>query len=419
MIRPGPHLVVAIVSFGQIVGWGTTYYLPSALVDAFERDLGLTPTTIYLGVTMMLIVSGLASPTAGRLFDRWGAARFLPFGSALIALGLVAITFAPGRIGWLAIWGLFGIAQVTGLSLAAQTYLARLDPGTARRRIGVMLIIGGLSSSIFWPLTAALEAAVGWRTTLLVHAALLALVVTPLHLWLFLARNDATVGESHPAGDHETPQTEERVPKDRRRLAELALVAAFSLQGLASWGLPLHVIELFRELGLDRATAVAVAAVNGPAVILARLAEMTWGGRRRPLDLMLVSMLLLVPTAAAPLLPIPVIVGALILSSGWNGANGVLTLLRVTVPLTLFGGAGFGALSGRIALPMNLAFAAAPAIFAAIIEVGGPKAGVAAAVGCGILGAAATVVLQRIVRTPVSAKPPLAQRSDLREDRSE
>lgn len=403
MSLPRPALPFAALAFTQIVGWGTTYYLPSSLTEDFVRELGLDRTTVYLGVTAMLIASGLVSPAVGRRFDRFGAARFLPIGTVLIAAGLVGLLTRPGPIGWFLAWTAFGVAQAIGLTLAVQTYLARIDRDGARRNIGLLLLATGLSSSIFWPITAALDAAFGWWWTIFSFALLQALVVLPLHVWIARRHGDAiadapTPGRAREAEAARIAAAVERVPPGRRRAAEAAMVVAFAVQGFAAWGLPLHVIDLFRDLGLERGWAVAVAAANGPAVLMVRSIEVGWGARWRPLDVTLVGMALLVPTAAATLAPIPAMAAALALAIGWSAANGILSVLKVTVPLTLFGAEGFGALSGRIALPISLVLAASPAAFAGLIDSYGPTGGAAAALACGLVATAATVVLATIVR---------------------
>jgi hypothetical protein len=52
----------------------------------------------------------------------------------------------------------------------------------------------------------------------------------------------------------------------------------------------------------------------------------------------------------------------------YSAAMGVIAVARVTLPLALFGRVGFGAMLGRLTVPQNLAFAAAPLLFAVLIE---------------------------------------------------
>ena len=47
---------------------------------------------------------------------------------------------------------------------------------------------------------------------------------------------------------------------------------------------------------------------------------------------------------------------------------GVIAVARATLPLALFGRNGFGAMLGRLTVPQNLTFAAAPLLFALLVE---------------------------------------------------
>jgi hypothetical protein len=82
----------------------------------------------------------------------------------------------------------------------------------------------------------------------------------------------------------------------------------------------------------------------------------------------------------------------------WSGANGILGVLRVTLPLYLFGAHTYGTLMGRMSLPQNLSFAAAPAIFAVVIARGGPQAALWLAIFASLTALIAAIVLARIAR---------------------
>ena len=79
---------------------------------------------------------------------------------------------------------------------------------------------------------------------------------------------------------------------------------------------------------------------------------------------------------------------------GWS--NGVLTIVRGTVPAELFGREGYGALLGRLAMPQVIARAFAPAALAGLL-VFDPQRTVAltALVVCGAL---ALLAYRRAVR---------------------
>ena len=83
---------------------------------------------------------------------------------------------------YLLCWAAMGIASTLALSTPSSIALAQLAGPGARRAIGMLAIIGGFASTVFWPLSGALDLAVGWRGTLLVYAAIHLLACAPIHL---------------------------------------------------------------------------------------------------------------------------------------------------------------------------------------------------------------------------------------------
>jgi hypothetical protein len=81
----------------------------------------------------------------------------------------------------------------------------------------------------------------------------------------------------------------------------------------------------------------------------------------------------------------------------WCGANGVIVIARVTLPLTLLGSAGYGTLMGKLALPQNLAYAISPTIFAVVFSRLGLGATVALAARVSLAAAFGVIGLARLV----------------------
>lgn len=393
-------LLVATLALGQAVAWGTTYYMPSVLAPALARDLGLDTTGIYLGVTIMVALGGLASPTVGRLLDTHGAARFMPIAPIAIGLGHLLVAAFPSAVTWWAAWVLHGLAMPFGLTLAVTTYLARTTGATARRSIGILTLLVGFTPSLFWPLTAILEGHLGWRGTLFVYAGLELLLLLPLQLWIggmWADRVPVPPTAGITEGRAAPPPPPDFSPR-ARTIAIVALVVMATAQGFAAWGLPLHLIALFQDMGIGRTEAVAIAAASGASTIGARLIEVGFGHRLRPLTTTVVAVALLTPSLALLGAPIDRTISAWIFTLVWNGANGILTVLRMTLPLTLFGAAAYGTLVGRMSLPQNLSFAAAPAIFALVIHARGATGALELAIVTSVVALVAAIVLARVER---------------------
>jgi hypothetical protein len=57
-----------------------------------------------------------------------------------------------------------------------------------------------------------------------------------------------------------------------------------------------------------------------------------------------------------------------------GGGNGLLTIARGTLPLALFGAAGYGLRTGILAAPARILQGAAPLLFGVVLDQHGPRA---------------------------------------------
>ena len=86
--------------------------------------------------------------------------------------------------------------------------------------------------------------------------------------------------------------------------------------------------------------------------------------------------------AASALFPLSFVVllltsnfaGAMLFATLYGIASGVTTVARATLPLQIFPAGAYARASSQLAVPLNLAFAAAPPAFTAILTSAGPHA---------------------------------------------
>jgi predicted MFS family arabinose efflux permease len=389
---------VAGLTVTQMIGWGTTFYMPAVLVAPLVQDLGVSREAVFAGVTLMVGVSAFVSPSAGRIMDRYGASQFIMLGSAIVAAGLVLMAAHPGIITFAVAWLLFGVASPFTMSIGTLTLVAQAVGPHTKRVIGIMMLFTGLTASIFWPITSALADAFGWRATLLAFAALNLLVTVPVQL--LLRRPAALLRQQSLGAAPATSSDMHGLVRDdrRRRHVAWAMMIAFSCQGFVSWGLPLHLISTFEHMGVSTAMAVTVAALTGPATIAARVVEVAVGNRASPLTTALCATALLPLSFSTLFLIRDPVIAAAAFTVLWSGGNGVMAIVRAVLPLSLFGRQGYGATMGRLALPQNLAFGAAPLVFALVLERLGVPATLWTAVTVSVAALAAMMVLARLVR---------------------
>jgi predicted MFS family arabinose efflux permease len=377
--------VVLALGTAQTLAWASSFYLPAMLARAMARDVGVATPTVYAVLSMALVVSALVGPLAGRQIDRHGGRPVLLAATAMFALGLAALAIAQGPWTLIAAWVLLGLAMGAGLYDAAFAAVVYLYGQGARKSITGITLLAGFASTVGWPLTAWFETRWGWRGACAAWAALHLVVAAPLYALLprLPAREAAQPTAPAPAMVDDT-----EVPP-QRGLAPL-LAAIFALLSIVSTSIATHLPALLQAAGATLAVAVATAALVGPAQVAARLLEISVMRRLSPLVAARaaalghpVAVLVLLglgglggPLGGAALLPFAVLHGL---------GNGLITIVRGTLPLALFGAAGYGARQGWLTLPARMLGALSPWLFGIALD----RLGVQALWISGALGLAA------------------------------
>ena len=87
--------VVAALGIVQILAWGSSYYLLAVLAGPIARDTGWPYAWVIGGVSLGLLVAGLASVRVGRAIEECGGRRVLAAAAVLLAAGLALMAAAP------------------------------------------------------------------------------------------------------------------------------------------------------------------------------------------------------------------------------------------------------------------------------------------------------------------------------------
>lgn len=372
---------MGIMGTTQILGFGTTQYLPAVLAAPIARDTGWSLGSAVAGLSLGYLVAGFSSPRAGLLIDRFGGRPLLGSSSLLFAAGLALMGFAPNLLAYYLAWGLLGLGMAAGLYDAAFATLARLYGESARSTMTGLTLIGGFASTLGWPAISALEGQFGWRDTCLILAAVHLLVGLPLHWW------GVPRVERQPAVRKKPVATQDVVSDAQRAATRLLILVAllFTLQSLAASSLSVHLLDLLRQLGIAAATALAIGMLLGPGQVAGRLAELSFGRFLHPTWSTRIGVALCVLGIALLLPASPVL--AFVAVALYGAGNGILTVARGALPLALFGREGYGQRMGLIARPMQLAQACGPILAALVLDAVGASAtlvvvGLLLAAGC-------------------------------------
>jgi MFS family permease len=357
----GRTRVVLALGTAQTLGWGSTYYLPAIIGAPMAAELGLSTGTVFAAFSAALLISAFLGPAAGRRIDRFGGRGVLTLSSLVFAAGLALLGLAQGPALLFGAWALIGTGMAIGLYDAAFATLVALYGRTSRGPITGITLIAGLASTICWPISAWIGAEWGWRAVCFTWAA--------VHLVLGLPLNRLLVPAA-TAPATAAPSPEDPAPAESRRLVAMALLGfVFAVGWFASTAMAAHLPRMLQEAGATPAAAILAAALVGPAQVAGRLVEFGLLQRLHPL-LSARLAVLAHPVAAAGLIgfgapfaaPFALLHGA---------GNGILTIAKGTLPLALFGPLGYGFRQGLLAAPARFGQAAAPLVFAVLLDAWG------------------------------------------------
>jgi MFS family permease len=391
---------VVALGFGQLISWGVAYYLVGVFGVRIAADLGWSLTAVQGGFTAGLLAMAFVSPMAGRLIEDRGGRLVMTAGSLIGAAGCAALALAHSAFAYYGAWVVLGVAMRFTLYDAAFAALARIGGAEAKRAMAQITLLGGLASTVFWPLGDALADAFGWRGAVLAYAGF-SLLAALLHLSIPDGRFSTTSANAAAAAEAAVPGG---LGARHKRLAAVLYALSIAFVSALNSAMSAHMIGLLAGLGLGLQSAVWTASLRGFGQTAARGCEVLFGSQVRAVDLNL---------AAAALLPVCFLVAlwsgveltaAVVFVLMFGAGNGLSTITRGTLPLAFFDAATYGSLVGRLIAPSFLLSAAAPIVYAYVQERLGAPAAVWLSAALGLATLASALGLKLLARraAPVS-----------------
>ncbi|WP_202024814.1 MFS transporter [Klebsiella quasipneumoniae] len=332
----------------QLINWGISFYMPGTFAGAIAADKGWTSPQIYLGLTLAMLMMAMVSPFVAILLARFGGRLVVTSGTLLIAASCAMMAWRPSLAGWYGAWLLTGIGMRLSLYDALFAAVVNLYGQQARKTISHITLAGGLASALFWPLGEALLTVMSWQDALRIYV-----LFGLLSAWLSYQLPRQRL--SSPA---KSPASQTTAEGDRRNGARYAIFIA--LITFISNGTSTHLPEFISHFGLP----VAVGMLWGFGQTGARLGEVLAGRRVTPLAL---------TRFTALAMPLCFLLG---LSStayagfaagfvlGYGAINGLVTIVKATLPLALFNAESYASRTGLLLIPGQLMAAASPFAYA-------------------------------------------------------
>ncbi|MFC4470363.1 MFS transporter [Streptomyces xiangluensis] len=355
--RSRPRAALPALCLTQITSWGIVYYAFPVLNPQITADTGWNAGATTAAFSVALLISALTGIRVGKVIDHRGPRTVMTIGSVLGVLSLLVVAAAPNLPMFTAGWALAGAAMASTFYQPAFAALTRWWAPDHVRALTIVTLAGGLASTVFAPLTAALADHMSWRATYTVLAGILAIVTIPAHALALKAPWPKAPPSPARMGDA-------RAVANSRPFWMLA--AALTLSSFSVHAVVVALVPLLLERGFSTSAAAWALGLGGAGQTLGRtlyatLARRTEATTRTTILIALggltIAALAFVPGPYALLVALSVVAGMV---------RGNLTLLQATAVTDRWGTAQYGRLSGLLAAPTTIAASLAPFAGAAL-----------------------------------------------------
>jgi sugar phosphate permease len=266
--------LIVLVTFVTLITTAGFRATPGVLIVPLQDEFGWSRGTISLGISIGLLLYGLAAPFAAALMDRFGVRRVMLVALVTISAGAASTTLMSAPWQYDLLWGVV-VGSATGalaVPLAA-TVATRWFWEKRGLVTGFLTASNASGQMIFLPGLAAIASAFGWRAAALGVAAVAMLVVFPIAA-IFVRDRPQAIG-LQPYGAPAPVPVPPRAAKpfkpafDGLKLGTQSrdfwfLVATFFVCGLSTNGLiATHLIPAAVDHHMSEVSGAALLAVIG------------------------------------------------------------------------------------------------------------------------------------------------------------
>ena len=249
---------------------GVVFYGFTAVFEPIANDMGWSYAQISLAASLRGLELGFLAPVTGILTDRLGPRRLIFGGAVITALGLFMISRTTSLATF---YGAFALIAI-GMSATTLTVLMTAIANWFRLKIGIASAIamsGFGFSGLMVPLIVRLIEVYDWRTTMIILAAGMLIIVLPLS---FVFRHRPEHYGYLPDGRKEVPVTP-GINATQPQTAELNIPARHALKAITFWRIALtfvihamlvstvitHIMPYLSSIGINRSRASLVAMI--------------------------------------------------------------------------------------------------------------------------------------------------------------
>ena len=379
---------IVFLAIGETIYWAGLYYIFAALLVQWEAAEPWPKTLITMAFTGAILMAAIFAPIAGRQIDRGNGPKVLSF-AALIGATLVALLPFANSV-WIfgAIW--LGVGACLGGCLYETCFslITRTRGDNARRDITLVTLFAGLAGTLSFPLSNTISDAYGWHAAIWTMAGLVAFVGVPL-VWHATSFLEKEYQKENATRDDEATSIHSPTFNIRSVLAKPAfwfIAIGFAMLGSNHGVIINHILPILTDRGLTGDAAVLAASMIGPMQVAGRLAMMSAESR---VSSHAITSACFVGVACAGIAlyfspVVPALVVTFVILQG--SSHGVTSIMRPVITKEILGTQNFGAISGAVAVPYLLAWAAAPLAGSLLWEAGGYDLAIIVVIASALIG---------------------------------
>ncbi len=375
----GWYLLIAAV-IGMAIASGVSFWILGYYVTPLEEEFGWSRTLLQTGISVSLLISGIASPLAGRVIDRYGPRRSIIWGTVFTCGTYLLLATTSSMVEWYLYFSINSFFRGFMFYIPFQVLISRWFDRKRGRAVGIMAMgfsLGGFLS----PLMQRIIDNAGWDVSFLFAAALLAIFFLPLGLFIVRdhphERGLEVDGERTPVGSQPRgPQvfTGLTVRQAVRTWNFWVIALAFATFFFAMFGWMFNGTPVYESMGISRETISLLLTLQAAGGLISRPAFGLLAERIPSIELasvglaaiMSVGMLLLLLLHDANL----TLAITLFLCCWLIGSAGGPVLEPLILPKT-FGLAHFGAIMGTLFMIETIGQFLVPTVGGAIYELTG------------------------------------------------
>ena len=244
--------------------------------------MGWSRATIMLAFSILILITGVTSPFAGRLVDRYGPKKVICTGAPVMALGFMLLSTTSFLWQFYLGYAIVGIGTAASSQVAASTMVSNWFSRKRGMAIGIMSTGIGVAGFVFVPLVGSyLIPGFGWRTTYLVLAVITVATLIPAAL-LIVKTRPSDIGlypdGIEPARSPITTDISSSASRGMPLKAALftlvfwLIAISYLVGGFSSVGVVQSQVPHLEDIGFPAATAVLILSVIGIASAIGKFA---------------------------------------------------------------------------------------------------------------------------------------------------